>query len=179
MLDICSHIFRFLGTCVPITGLLGTCVPNLCWCWTPASLSDSSPLDSLYPVVDAKPFCDKMFATRSAALSFTPCNTFGTRLLAIYFTFKEVLPAGISLLRFVLFCDDTFVICCALSMDILWQYSNQFVIFSPWKVPWNWIAFDQNSFVVSPGLLYHLIRCGSGRLANEAFTSNFIVSSKQ
>ena len=27
----------------------------------------------------------------------------------------------------------------------------QFVIFNPWKVPWNWIAFYQNSFVVSPG----------------------------
>ena len=26
-----------------------------------------------------------------------------------------------------------------------------FVIFNPWKVPWNWIAFYQNSFVISPG----------------------------
>ena len=26
----------------------------------------------------------------------------------------------------------------------------QFVIFSPWKVQWNWIAFYQNSFVISP-----------------------------
>ena len=34
---------------------------------------------------------------------------------------------------------------------------NQFVIFNPWKVPWNWIAFYQNSFVTSPGLFYHLI----------------------
>ena len=31
----------------------------------------------------------------------------------------------------------------------------------------------------SPGLLYHLIRRDTGRLANEAFTSNFIVSSRQ
>ena len=31
----------------------------------------------------------------------------------------------------------------------------QFVIFNPWKVPWNWIAFYQNSFVISPGSLYH------------------------
>ena len=31
----------------------------------------------------------------------------------------------------------------------------QFVIFNPWKVS---IAFSQNSFVVSPGLLYPLIR---------------------
>ena len=27
----------------------------------------------------------------------------------------------------------------------------QFVIFNPWKVTWNWIAFYQNSFVISPG----------------------------
>ena len=52
----------------------------------------------------------------------------------------------------------------------------QFVIFKPWKVSWNWIAFSQNYFVISPGLLYHLIRRDSGRLANEAFTSNPIVS---
>ena len=57
--------------------------------------------------------------------------------------------------------------------------SIQFVIFNPWKVPWNWIAFYQNSFVISPGLLYHLIRRNTGRLANEAITSNPIVSWKQ
>ena len=34
-------------------------------------------------------------------------------------------------------------------------------------------------FVVSPGLLYHPIRRDTGRLTNEAFTSNPIVSSKQ
>ena len=57
----------------------------------------------------------------------------------------------------------------------------QFVIFNPWKFPWNWEAFSQNSFVISSGLLwlYHLIRRDSGRLANEAFTSNAIVSLKQ
>ena len=55
----------------------------------------------------------------------------------------------------------------------------QFVIFNPWKVPWKWIAFYQNSFVLSPGLLYHLIRRDTGRLANETFTSNPIVSLKQ
>ena len=48
----------------------------------------------------------------------------------------------------------------------------QFIIFNPWKVPWNWIAFYQNSFVMPPGLLYQLIRCNSGQLVNEAFTSN-------
>ena len=40
----------------------------------------------------------------------------------------------------------------------LWSYSSrclrswvtQFVIFNPWKLPWNWIVFYQNSFVVSP-----------------------------
>ena len=55
----------------------------------------------------------------------------------------------------------------------------QFVIFNPWKVPWNWITFYQNYFVIPLGFLYHLIRRDSGRLANEAFTSNPIVSSKQ
>ena len=33
---------------------------------------------------------------------------------------------------------------------------DQFVILNPWKVPWNWIAFYQNSFI-SPGLLHHLV----------------------
>ena len=55
----------------------------------------------------------------------------------------------------------------------------QFVMFNPWKIPRDWIAFSENSFVTSPGLLYHLIRRDTGRLANEAFTSNPIVSSKQ
>ena len=55
----------------------------------------------------------------------------------------------------------------------------QFVIVSPRKVPWNWIAFYQNPFVLSPGQLYHLIRRDTGRLANEAFTANPIVPSKQ
>ena len=32
---------------------------------------------------------------------------------------------------------------------------------------------------MSPGLLYHLITRDSGRISNEAFTSNPIVSSKQ
>ena len=56
---------------------------------------------------------------------------------------------------------------------------NQFVIFNPWKNPWNWIACYQNCFVISPGLLYHLIRRDSGRLSNEDFTPNPIVSSNQ
>ena len=57
--------------------------------------------------------------------------------------------------------------------------ASQFVIFNPWKVPWKWIAFYQNSFVISHGSLYHLIRGDSGRLASEAFTSNPVVSLKQ
>ena len=65
---------------------------------------------------------------------------------------------------------------CVLEMA---NFTEQFVIFNPWKVPWNWMAFYQNSFVISPGSLYHLIRRDSGQLANEAFTSNPIVSLKQ
>ena len=67
-------------------------------------------------------------------------------------------------------------------LDMCWivfEVLNQFVIFNPWIVPWNWIAFYQNLFVISPGLLYHLIRRDSGWLVNETFTSNHIVSSKQ
>ena len=55
----------------------------------------------------------------------------------------------------------------------------QFVIFIPWKVPWKWIAFFQIYFVISLGLLYHMIRRDSELFANEAFTSSSIVSSKQ
>ena len=55
----------------------------------------------------------------------------------------------------------------------------QFIIFNVWKVPRNWIGFSQNSFVISPSLLYHLVRRDRGRFANEAFTSNLIVSLKQ
>ena len=47
------------------------------------------------------------------------------------------------------------------------------------KIPWNLITFSQNSFAISPSLLYPLIRSDTGRLANEAFTSNPIVYSKQ
>ena len=43
----------------------------------------------------------------------------------------------------------------------------------------NRIVFSQNSFVISPGLLYHMIRRNTGRLPNEAFTSNPIASWKQ
>ena len=42
------------------------------------------------------------------------------------------------------------------------------------KSPVNWIAFSQNTFVISLGFLYHLIRRDSGRLRNEAFTLNLI-----
>ena len=55
----------------------------------------------------------------------------------------------------------------------------QFVIFNPWTVPWNWIAFSQNSFVISPGLLHDLIRRENKLLAKEAFISNTIVFLKQ
>ena len=41
------------------------------------------------------------------------------------------------------------------------------------------MTFYQNSFVISPGLLYQLIRRDTGGLANEAFPSNAVVSSKQ
>ena len=70
-----------------------------------------------------------------------------------------------------------------LNLGCFWSfryfYPIPFVIFNPWKLPWNWIAFSQISFVISPGLLYHLIRRDTGRHANEAFTSNPIVTLKQ
>ena len=63
----------------------------------------------------------------------------------------------------------------------VWQQAmyRQFVIFNPRKVWWNWMAFYQNSFVISPDWLYHLIIRDIGRLTNEVFTSNPIVPSKQ
>ena len=51
----------------------------------------------------------------------------------------------------------------------------QFVIFNPLKVPWGWIAFHWNSFVISPGLMTDK----TGALANEAYFSNPNVSLKQ
>ena len=60
-----------------------------------------------------------------------------------------------------------------------WKFPWNWISLGHWDFPWNWIAFYQNSFVISSGLLYHLIRRDSRRLANEAFTSNPIVSSKQ
>ena len=38
---------------------------------------------------------------------------------------------------------------------VVTRLKNQFVIFNPWKVQWNWVAFSQNScyitwFVISP-----------------------------
>ena len=68
---------------------------------------------------------------------------------------------------------------CYILCSFLFQLTNQFVTLNSWKIPWNWIAFSQNSFVISPGLLYHLIRRDTGRLANETFTSNPIVSLKK
>ena len=60
----------------------------------------------------------------------------------------------------------------------VWQdseYASQFEIFNPRKVQWNWIAFFKNSFVIPLGLIRH----DTGCLANEAFTSDLIVSLKQ
>ena len=42
-----------------------------------------------------------------------------------------------------------------------------FVIFNSWKVPWNWIAFYWNFFVMSSGLM----RGDNEVLANEAYFS--------
>ena len=47
------------------------------------------------------------------------------------------------------------------------------------KTPMELNSLFSNSFVISPGLLYYLIRRDTGRLANKAFMSNPIVSSKQ
>ena len=41
------------------------------------------------------------------------------------------------------------------------------------------MAFSQNSFVISPVLLYHLVSRDTRRLGNEALKPNPIVSSKQ
>ena len=52
---------------------------------------------------------------------------------------------------------------------------KHFVIFNPWKVPWNWTTFYWNSSFMSPGL----IRDKTEGLANETCFSNPIISLKQ
>ena len=94
-------------------------------------------------------------------------------LIEIYWLFDAT---NLDMLTITLFNNTLFFISNAFFQLSL---SIQFEIFNPWKVPWNWIAFCQNYFVLSHSLLYHLIRSDTGRLANEAFTSNSIVSSKQ
>ena len=47
------------------------------------------------------------------------------------------------------------------------------------KSPMELNSLFQNSFVVLTGLLNYLVKCDTGRLANETFTSNLIASSKQ
>ena len=71
--------------------------------------------------------------------------------------------------------------CCRkLSSAHSWQPDSDSVSnFQSMKITVELNTFSQNSFVVSPGLLCHLIRRDTERLANEAFTSNPIVSSKQ
>ena len=55
------------------------------------------------------------------------------------------------------------------------NFLDQFVILNPWEIPWNWIAFHWNSFVMTPDL----VRGDTGGLANEAYWSKSVVSSKQ
>ena len=52
---------------------------------------------------------------------------------------------------------------------------KHFVMFNPWKVPWNWTTFYWNSSFMSPGL----IRDKTEGLANETCFSNPIISLKQ
>ena len=42
------------------------------------------------------------------------------------------------------------------------QITMQFVIFNPWKGLWNWIAFSQTSFVISPYYSRHWTTCKWG-----------------
>ena len=59
--------------------------------------------------------------------------------------------------------------------QLWWDSPYQSVIFNPWKVPWIWIAFYRNSFIMLPGFM----RDETGRLANKAYFSNPIASLKQ
>ena len=63
---------------------------------------------------------------------------------------------------------------CLVIIYILYSVCN----FQAMKSPMELNSLLSNSFVISPGLLYHLIRRDSAQLANEAFTSSPIVSSK-
>ena len=86
-----------------------------------------------------------------------------------------------------LFCIGSISWCCfvvplfhwCLSIPLFDGVPIQFVIFNPsMKSPEELNSLLSNSFVVSPGLLYHLIRRDPERLSKEAFTSNLTVSSK-
>ena len=102
--------------------------------WAPMSLSDFSASDSsAYTAVETKPFCDKMFVTRSGSLSFTPCNIFGTKVFAIACICNEALPAGISL--FVLFpCVEMSVSIANISLTLLGIFFQGFLfIVNLWK----------------------------------------------
>ena len=50
----------------------------------------------------------------------------------------------------LVYCMSNFPVV-AIALTTLLQDTFQFVTFNPWKVLWNWIAFYQNSFVISPG----------------------------
>ena len=63
--------------------------------------------------------------------------------------------------------------------DLNLNLLNAVCNFQSMKSPVELNNLYENSFVISPGLLHHLIRRDAGRLTNEAFTSNTIVSSKQ
>ena len=81
----------------------------------------------------------------------------------IYLCYLYLLPVSISI--WCILCMNTQI--CRV------QFGN----FNPWKVV---LAFSQNSFVISTGLLYHLITHDSWWLASKAFVlSNPIVSLKQ
>ena len=58
------------------------------------------------------------------------------------------------------------------------NYTTSVCNFQSMKTPVELNSYE-NSFVLPPGLLYHLVRHDYGRLANEAFTSNPLVSLKQ
>ena len=70
---------------------------------------------------------------------------------------------------------------CITYAKYLWKHNQfaMFLIFNPWKALWKLIAVTQNSFIVSPGLLYHLTRGDTGRLVNEIVPSNPIDSLKE
>ena len=110
---------------------------------------------------------------------------------------KEPYDGGFDICNYVKTCITFYVFCLLIYLFVSLMIFLRFYICNVWFVLANSRIYNVFTCTVcnfqtmkssvelnsllskSPGLLYHLIRRGSGRLENEAFMLNLIVSSKQ